>query len=229
MSDVADSELQRSLASGRYQPVADAAALDEFDVALITVPTPLAEGVPDLGPITSAAERVGALVRPGCLVVLESTTYPGTTDELLAPLLEGASGLKTSVDFHVAYSPERIDPGNSEWTLVRIRIPKVVAGLTPGCLEAVDAFTAASSSAPCPSARRGRAHDHDQLTHVSPQMELIGDYGNGGTEWSPEGKPERVQVHDFADRALRRVRQGHSRRALRRRQQRRLGLDWRCR
>ena len=138
VSDVADVELERALASGRYRPVADAAELGEFDVALITVPTPLADGVPDLRPIRSAAERVGPLVRPGCLVVLESTTYPGTTDELLAPALEGASGLKAGVDFHVGYSPERIDPGNNEWTLVRI--PKVVAGLTPGCLDAVDAF-----------------------------------------------------------------------------------------
>ena len=68
------------------------ADLGEFDVAVITVPTPLAEGVPDLGPIRSAAERVGPLVRPGCLVVLESTTYPGTTDELLAPVLEASVG-----------------------------------------------------------------------------------------------------------------------------------------
>ena len=118
--------------------MADAAGLGEFDVALITVPTPLADGVPDLRPITAAAERIGPLVRPGCLVVLESTTYPGTTDELLAPLLERASGLKAGVDFHVGFSPERIDPGNSEWTMVRI--PKVVSGLTPGCLDATEAF-----------------------------------------------------------------------------------------
>ena len=138
VSDVADVELARALASGRYHPVADAASLGEFDVALITVPTPLADGVPDLGPIRNAAECVGPRVRPGCLVVLESTTYPGTTDELLVPALEGASGLKAGVDFHVGYSPERIDPGNREWTMVRI--PKIVAGLTPGCLDATEAF-----------------------------------------------------------------------------------------
>ena len=138
VSDVADADVGRALASGRYRPVADAAALGEFDVAVITVPTPLSEGVPDLVPIISAAECVGTLLRPRCLVVLESTTYPGTTDELLASVLEAASGLKAGVDFHVGYSPERIDPGNTEWTLVRI--PKVVAGLTPGCLAAVEAF-----------------------------------------------------------------------------------------
>ena len=138
VNDVADAEVGRALASGRYRPVADAAGLGEFDVAVITVPTPLTEGVPDLTSIRSAAECVGTLLRPGCLVVLESTTYPGTTDELLASALEAASGLKAGVDFHVGYSPERIDPGNTEWTLVRI--PKVVAGLTPGCLAAVEAF-----------------------------------------------------------------------------------------
>ena len=138
VSDVTDVQMERALASGRYHAVADAASLSEFDVALITVPTPLAEGVPDLRPITCAAEQVGALVRPGCLVVLESTTYPGTTDELLAPRLERASGLKAGVDFHVGFSPERIDPGNPEWTMVRI--PKIVAGLTPACSKATDAF-----------------------------------------------------------------------------------------
>ena len=116
VSDVADVELERALASGRYRPVADTGGLGDFDVALITVPTPLADGVPDLGPIRSAAEGVGHLLRPACLVVLESTTYPGTTDELLAPALEAASGLKAGVDFHVGYSPERIDPGNNEWS-----------------------------------------------------------------------------------------------------------------
>ena len=80
--------------------------------------------MPDLQPIRQAADDVGRLVRPGCLVVLESTTYPGTTDELLAPALEAASGLRAGVDFHVGYSPERIDPGNREWTLATT--PKVV-------------------------------------------------------------------------------------------------------
>ena len=81
---------------------------------------------------------LGPRIRPACTVVLESTTYPGTTDELVAPALEAASGLKAGVDFHVGYSPERIDPGNREWTLVTT--PKVVAGLTPASLAAVDAF-----------------------------------------------------------------------------------------
>ena len=138
VADVADADVARALATRRYVPVATAGELDEFDVAVITVPTPLTEGVPDLAPIRTAAELLGPLVRRGSLVVLESTTYPGSTDELVAPILEAASGLKAGVDFHVGYSPERLDPGNTDWTLVRT--PKVVAGLTPQCLAAVDAF-----------------------------------------------------------------------------------------
>jgi len=138
VSDVADAEVARALATGRYRPVADAGDLSEPDVAVITVPTPLTDGVPDLAPIRDATDVLGPLVRPGCIVVLESTTYPGTTDELLAPALERASGLKAGVDFHVGYSPERIDPGNRDWTLVST--PKVVAGITPRSLGAVEAF-----------------------------------------------------------------------------------------
>jgi UDP-N-acetyl-D-mannosaminuronate dehydrogenase len=138
VSDVADGEVERALATGRYRPLADATALGAFDVAVITVPTPLTDGVPDLAPIKQAADVLGPLVRPGCTVALESTTYPGTTDELLAPALEVATGLKAGVDFSVGYSPERIDPGNSEWSLVST--PKIVAGLTPSSLAAVEAF-----------------------------------------------------------------------------------------
>jgi GNAT superfamily N-acetyltransferase len=138
VSDVADGEVERALASGRYRPVAVPTELGALDVAVITVPTPLTDGVPDLAPIREAADVLGPLVRPGCTVVLESTTYPGTTEELLAPALEAASGLKAGVDFHVGYSPERIDPGNPEWSLVST--PKVVAGLTPSSLAAVEAF-----------------------------------------------------------------------------------------
>jgi nucleotide sugar dehydrogenase len=78
------------------------------------------------------------LLRPGATVVLESTTYPGTTEELVAPILESGSGLKAGVDFHLGYSPERIDPGNPTHTFVNT--PKVISGLTPACLERVDAF-----------------------------------------------------------------------------------------
>ena len=138
VGDVTDTEVADALASGRYRPTDDVQSLDTFDVAIITVPTPLTDGVPDLTYIEQAADALGPLVSPGCLVVLESTTYPGTTDELLAPALEAHSGLKAGVDFHVGYSPERLDPGNTEWTFVRT--PKVVSGLTPESLDAVQRF-----------------------------------------------------------------------------------------
>jgi UDP-N-acetyl-D-glucosamine dehydrogenase len=138
VADVSDAEVRAALDSGRYRATADASTLAAFDVAVITVPTPLTDGVPDLTHIDEAAELVGPLVRPGCLVVLESTTYPGTTDERLAPTLEHHSGLRAGVDFHVGYSPERLDPGNDEWTFERT--PKVVSGLTPDSLDAVRCF-----------------------------------------------------------------------------------------
>jgi UDP-N-acetyl-D-glucosamine dehydrogenase len=114
-------------ATNRYVELADA------DAAIIAVPTPLTENrEPDLGPLVAAGTSLAAVVRKGQLIVLESTTYPGTTRERLVPLLE-ESGLAAGRDFHVAYSPERVDPGRTDHTLRTT--PKVVAGLTPACLE----------------------------------------------------------------------------------------------
>ncbi len=95
-------------------------------------------GLPDLSAIESAGALLAPHVRPGCCVILESTTYPGTTAELLCPILEAGSGLKAGPDFHVGYSPERIDPGNPTHTLVST--PKVVSGIDAASLAAVDAF-----------------------------------------------------------------------------------------
>ncbi len=109
-------------------------ALDESrDVYVICVPTPLREGSPDLRYIETAGESVAKVLRPGQLVVLESTTYPGTTEELLLPLLEESSGLQTPRDYALAYSPERINPGDREWGLRNT--PKVVGGLTAEATE----------------------------------------------------------------------------------------------
>jgi UDP-N-acetyl-D-glucosamine dehydrogenase len=138
IDDVTDADVARALATDRYRPTTSPADLDRFDVAVITVPTPLKEGVPDLSYIERAVELLGDHVAEGCTVVLESTTYPGTTDELVAPKLEEVSGLKAGVDFHVGFSPERIDPGNPVWDFVRT--PKVVSGLTPESLVVVQAF-----------------------------------------------------------------------------------------
>jgi UDP-N-acetyl-D-mannosaminuronic acid dehydrogenase/UDP-N-acetyl-D-glucosamine dehydrogenase len=138
VEDVPSSDLVAAIATGRYRATTDYALVDQFDVAVITVPTPLRETLPDLSFIEGAALSLSAYIRRGCLVVLESTTYPGTTDELLVPILERGSGLKAGVDFRVGYSPERIDPGNPIWGFTNT--PKVIAGINPASLDAVAEF-----------------------------------------------------------------------------------------
>ena len=127
VSDVPSDVVRAALASGRYRVTTDEGALEDFEVAIVDVPTPLREGVPDLSHVEDAARVVAAHVRGDCVVILESTTYPGTTEEFVAPLLEAGSGLVPGVDFHLGYSPERIDPGNATWDLVNT--PKVVSGV----------------------------------------------------------------------------------------------------
>ena len=138
VEDVSGSQLSAALASGRYRPTTDADACAGLDVAVISVPTPLTEGVPHLGFIEDAGRTLAPHLRPGCTVILESTTYPGTTEELLVPILEAGSHLRAGPDFHVGFSPERIDPGNRVWTLVTT--PKVVSGIDPESLVAVQSF-----------------------------------------------------------------------------------------
>jgi UDP-N-acetyl-D-glucosamine dehydrogenase len=138
VEDVPDARLGAALATGRYLPTSDPADVAGFDVAVISVPTPLREGVPDLRHIEDAAATLAPHLRPGAIVVLESTTYPGTTEELVGPLLEDGSGLVAGADFHLGYSPERIDPGNPVWRFENT--PKVVSGIDPGSLDAVEAF-----------------------------------------------------------------------------------------
>jgi UDP-N-acetyl-D-glucosamine dehydrogenase len=140
VEDVPSSQLAAALATGRYLPSLDSTACAGFDVAVITVPTPLREGLPDLSYIESAAVTLAAHLRPGATVILESTTYPGTTEELLAPLLEEGSGLAAGADFFLGYSPERIDPGNPTWRLDNT--PKVVSGIDAASLAAVEGFYA---------------------------------------------------------------------------------------
>jgi UDP-N-acetyl-D-glucosamine dehydrogenase len=138
VDDVTSAELQAVLDGGSYRPSADPRACAGFDVAVIAVPTPLREGLPDLVFIEEAARTLARYLRPGATVALESTTYPGTTTELVAPLLEEGSGLLAGVDFHLGYSPERIDPGNREWNLATT--PKVVSGVNETSLERITAF-----------------------------------------------------------------------------------------
>jgi UDP-N-acetyl-D-glucosamine dehydrogenase len=138
VDDVTDDELRAALASGRYRATSRATDLDGFDVAVISVPTPLRDGAPDMSHIEDAAETLGAHLKRGACVILESTTYPGTTEELVAPLLESTSGLTAGRDFMLGYSPERIDPGNRDYTLRTT--PKVVSGIDEESLRAVRSF-----------------------------------------------------------------------------------------
>jgi nucleotide sugar dehydrogenase len=138
VEDITDDQMAELLATGRYRASADIADLADFDVAVISVPTPMGEGVPDLSYIESAAATLAPHVRAGSTVVLESTTYPGTTEELVGPILEAGSGLRVGADFHLGYSPERIDPGNATWRLENT--PKVVSGVDAASLAAVQSF-----------------------------------------------------------------------------------------
>ncbi|MFI5896633.1 nucleotide sugar dehydrogenase [Actinoplanes sp. NPDC051513] len=138
VDDIKDAELREILDAGMFHPATDPRACAGFDVAVISVPTPLREGMPDLSYIEQAARTLARYLRPGATVALESTTYPGTTNDLVAPILEEGSGLTAGTDFYLGYSPERIDPGNTEWTLVST--PKVVSGINPTSLEKIRTF-----------------------------------------------------------------------------------------
>ncbi len=133
-SDIEDVQPERLAAlADRFDATCDAERLGPCDAILICVPTPLAaEREPDLTYVRASAETIAGILREGQLVVLESTTYPGTTREELLPLLE-AGGLEVGTGFHLAYSPERIDPGRSDHQIAST--PKVVGGITPACVE----------------------------------------------------------------------------------------------
>ncbi|MGC6534309.1 MAG: nucleotide sugar dehydrogenase [Parvibaculales bacterium] len=144
-------------ASGRFEASADFAGLAAVDAIVICVPTPLKNGrEPDLGPVLSTGTSIAEHLQKGQLVVLESSTYPGTTDTELAAVLE-KSGLKANIDFHLAYSPEREDPGNADFGTSRI--PKLVGADTPEALELAVALyeNVISEVVPVKSARAAEA------------------------------------------------------------------------
>jgi UDP-N-acetyl-D-mannosaminuronic acid dehydrogenase/UDP-N-acetyl-D-glucosamine dehydrogenase len=138
IDDITDADLAAALATGRYQPSDDPADLAGFTVAVVCVPTPLRDGAPDLRYIEDSARMLAPHVTAGSCVVLESTTYPGTTEEVFVPILEVGSGLRAGVDFLVGYSPERIDPGNPTWRLQNT--PKIVSGIDEASAAAVTTF-----------------------------------------------------------------------------------------
>jgi UDP-N-acetyl-D-glucosamine dehydrogenase len=131
IGDVPHDDVSDALDAGRLTVTMQFARLAEVDAVVICVPTPLSKTEdPDLSYVIRAAESLADVLHRGQLVVLESTTYPGTTRDIVAPALE-ASGLKAGVDFFVAFSPERVDPANAEWKIANT--PKIVGGLTENC------------------------------------------------------------------------------------------------
>jgi UDP-N-acetyl-D-glucosamine dehydrogenase len=142
IEDIASDRLAPLVADGRIRATTSWDELRAVDAILICLPTPLTEHrEPDLSAVLGACESLAGRLRPGHLVVLESTTYPGTTREEVAPVLE-RSGLRAGRDFHLAFSPERVDPGRTDWTTRTT--PKVIGGLTPECTRrAMDLYGAA--------------------------------------------------------------------------------------
>src|SRR5207302_9146301 len=133
ITDVSDKELRSATLAKRFAATTDLSEIRNLDAVSICVPTPLRKTKdPDMSYIISAADAIAKELRPGQLIILESTTYPGTTEELVLPALE-AHGLKVGEDFFLAYSPERVAPGNGQYSTKDIQ--KVVGGVTPRCVE----------------------------------------------------------------------------------------------
>ena len=133
IDDVTSERVAAAVKAGRFEATSAPDALQAVDVVFICVPTPFDKAkTPDLSFVRAATGTVAGILRPGMLVILQSTTYPGTTTEIVQPVLE-EGGLRAGTDFHLAFSPERVDPGNTTWTVHNT--PKVVGGLTPACTD----------------------------------------------------------------------------------------------
>ena len=138
IQDLTDADVAALLEQGLLEATTDMSRLAECDAISICVPTPLSKTRdPDVSYVIAASEAVAAALRPGQLIVLESTTYPGTTREVMQPTLE-RTGLVVGEDFYLCFSPERVDPGNETWTTKNT--PKVIGGLTAACRDAGAAF-----------------------------------------------------------------------------------------
>lgn len=136
--DVPSDRIAELVRSGRLSATTDFSTLKDGDAIIICVPTPLSKTKdPDLSLVVNATSEISKRLRPGQLVILESTTYPGTTEELILPTLE-ESGLKVGEDFFLAFSPERVDPGNETWNTHNT--PKIIGGTTPVCKEVAQAL-----------------------------------------------------------------------------------------
>ncbi|MDI6693592.1 MAG: nucleotide sugar dehydrogenase [Anaerolineales bacterium] len=141
IQDVPGEQIARLVAAGKLEATTDFSALLETDAVSICVPTPLRKtGDPDLSFIINATDELAKYIHPGMVVVLESTTYPGTTREILLPKLGDEKGLKAGENFFLAFSPERVDPGRKDWTT--INTPKVIGGITQDCSEVASVWYA---------------------------------------------------------------------------------------
>ena len=138
IDDVTNDQVTSALSSTSYIPTSAQDDLKDFDIAVITVPTPLRDDRPDTSFIEIAGSTIAKHLRSGSLVVLESTSYPGTTEEILRPILEKGSGLTCGLDFSLGFSPERIDPGNKSWTLRTT--PKLISGVDEKSIKKVQEF-----------------------------------------------------------------------------------------
>jgi len=141
IQDVHAEQVSRLVAAGKLEATTDFSVLAEADAVSICVPTPLRKtGDPDLSYILAATEDLAKYMHPGMVVVLESTTYPGTTREILLPRLGDEKNLKAGENFFLAFSPERVDPGRTDWTT--INTPKVMGGITPACSQVASTWYA---------------------------------------------------------------------------------------
>lgn len=148
IGDVPSEELSKAVGSGLLRATDDFSALKDVDTINIAVPTPLRKTKdPDISYIVAALKEIRKYLHKGQLIILESTTYPGTTDEVMLPLLE-ETGLKVGEDFYLAFSPERVDPGNEQYTTKNI--PKVVGGVTPECTELAAMLYSSAGMNPVP-------------------------------------------------------------------------------
>jgi UDP-N-acetyl-D-glucosamine dehydrogenase len=137
IEDISDKQLQASLEKGLFLS-SDPKYLSESETIVISVPTPLTDYQPDLSYVKAAAETIAKNITKNQIIILESTTYPGTTVEVLIPAIEEISNLKSGVDFFVGYSPERIDPGNDTWNFKNT--PKVISGINDESLSKIENF-----------------------------------------------------------------------------------------
>ena len=137
IEDISDAELQKSLEKGLFLS-SDPKYLSDSETVVISVPTPLTDYQPDLSYVRSAAETIAKHLTKNQIIILESTTYPGTTIEVLIPVIEEISHQKAGVDFYVGYSPERIDPGNEKWNFKNT--PKVISGINDESLTKIKTF-----------------------------------------------------------------------------------------